>query len=183
MEQFPMLIHLFRWEAASTRTSRRRMEQCVAVVEDVGGNVVDVPRLTNASPHKYWDGIPSQLSYGDEMHKHIRNAHRLLNEVSSAQISCMVLVVLMILSVTQLSLSLPPYTPCKLCVRMCVSKCAGTLVFWIGALLQLRLRVGGSVRGEKRFTVFPLFSVVLLYASLYKLIFRVFTDNFWGSQI
>lgn len=38
------------------------MEECVVVVEDVGRNVVDVPRLTNASPDKYWVGITSQLS-------------------------------------------------------------------------------------------------------------------------
>lgn len=43
----------------------------------------------------------------------------LLNEVSSVQISSMVLVVLMILSVTQPSLSLPLYTPCK--PTVCIS--------------------------------------------------------------
>ncbi len=58
------------------------------------------------------------------MHEHTRNTRGMLNEVSSAQISSVVLVILMILSVTQLSLiatSLYTLQPKTLCVSVCQS--------------------------------------------------------------
>lgn len=56
------------------------------------------------------------------MYEYTRNTHKMLNDMSSVQISSMALVVLMILSVTQLSFLPPRYKPCN--PRQCVGHLA-----------------------------------------------------------
>lgn len=92
------------------------------------------------------------------MHEQTRNTPRLLNEVSSAQISSVVLVLLMILSVTR-----PPYRHLPIHVlhraraHVCVSQPASATI----SILNGSLTPAEAM--HRRFAAFPLFSVVLLY--------------------
>lgn len=108
------------------------------------------------------------------MHKHTQNTRYILNEVSSAQISSIVLVVLMILSVTRLSLT--PRNP-RLCVCVCVSQPASE---WVCINIYILNRIPAKAscrtpcRWRQTFSSFP--TALDSAASIWSL-----CENVWGS--